>query len=89
MTNAQAEKKYICTEDLQQTGWYVGESFTAKEWLEHMIMWMEWDDVFETDSERENCTSYWNAKIEAGEENELILHIADLWELKIEEDTAT
>lgn len=76
-------KRYEVVEDLQGGEFGMGRQYTAEEWLEQAIDWLEADDI--DGRVIEDYKAHWTEKIKAGREQELIEYIAEMWQLDIQE----
>lgn len=76
-------KKYRVVRDYQGGSFGMDRDYTAKEWLEQMTDWQVADGQDDEDAKAE--IAYWQNKIERGKEQELIDHIAEVWQLEFEE----
>lgn len=75
--------KYKCVEDRQNGDWCVGLSLTAPEWLDKMVDWMENDNIWDNDEERDTTIKFWEKKIAEGREENLIAYIDEVWDITL------
>ena len=77
------DARYQVIKDNQGGSW--GESHgaqTAEYWLDVMFDWLDADDAFEDEQDRQEQQNYWLGVIDEGREQELIDYIAEVWDLE-------
>lgn len=75
-------KRYEVVADLRGGEFGMDRQYTAEEWLEQACDWLDADGY---DDDREEFRAYWGEKIKAGQEQELIDYISEVWFLDIQE----
>lgn len=82
-------KLYRVIKDRQGGAFAMGYAQSAKDWLETMIGWRDSDDSWGDwgnghkgyEDERDKAIKWWQVQIAAGNEQNLIDYIADIWDL--------
>lgn len=74
-------KRYEVIEDLQGGTFGMDRQYTAEEWLDQALSWLD-ADGWDVD---DDGIAYWKSVIAEGREEELIGYIEETWDLEMRE----
>ncbi len=80
-------KQYRVIEDLQGGTFGMGRVYTAEEWLEQALDWLDADGT--DPMALDDIENYYRREIAKGNEQAVIDYIAEMWQLEFEEITET
>lgn len=76
-------KKYRVVIDYQGGSFGKNRVYTAEEWLEQALDWLDADGL--DDESLEEIRKFYNAELEKGNEEQIIDYIATMWDLAFEQ----